>query len=297
MKFTLLIRSKRFKLVKHIKARTLVSMTVLLSLVVLVSSRPTENIDEYIARIHVVKSGLLTEQARVAQLQKQTLSELAVVKQQIAETQAKLLEISVRNQHLATSSGIDIQDPNVNHVADAATVTVNIDNESLVSPLVDSIAAVNEQLLQQVKQLDALESVLLGHHIQDISEVAGRPVKSGWLSSYYGMRDDPFTGEPAMHKGIDFAGSDGDPVIATAAGLVTWAGERYGYGNLVEIDHGNGLVSRYGHNAGLQVTMGDVVTKGQQIATMGSTGRSTGTHVHYEVLRQGQQIDPLPFVY
>ena len=100
-----------------------------------------------------------------------------------------------------------------------------------------------------------------------------------------------------MHKGLDFAGKEGDPVIATAAGLVTWAGERSGYGYMIEIDHGNGLVSRYGHNALLDVEMGDVVTKGQVIADMGSTGRSTGVHVHYEVLRNGKQIDPLPFVY
>lgn len=100
-----------------------------------------------------------------------------------------------------------------------------------------------------------------------------------------------------MHKGVDFAGSEGDDVVATGAGLVTWAGERYGYGNLVEIEHGNGLVTRYGHNKALEVQVGDVVTKGQVIAVMGSTGRSTGPHVHYEVLKKGKQIDPLPFVY
>lgn len=110
------------------------------------------------------------------------------------------------------------------------------------------------------------------------------------------MRTDPFTGKPAMHKGVDFAGKAGDDVLATAAGIVTWAGERNGYGVLVEIDHGDGMVTRYGHNQGLLVSVGDVVTKGQPIAIMGSTGRSTGTHVHYEVIRNGQPIDPLPFV-
>jgi murein DD-endopeptidase MepM/ murein hydrolase activator NlpD len=100
-----------------------------------------------------------------------------------------------------------------------------------------------------------------------------------------------------MHKGIDFAGTEGTDVVATAAGVVTWAGKMFGYGNLVEIDHGNGYRTRYGHNEALSVTVGDVVAKGEKIAVMGSTGRSTGPHVHYEVLRNGQQIDPQKFVY
>jgi len=122
-------------------------------------------------------------------------------------------------------------------------------------------------------------------------------VSSGWLSSHYGVRKDPFSGLPAMHKGVDFAGKEGDEIMATAAGIVTWADERYGYGNLVEIDHGDGLVTRYGHNKTINVKVGDVVTKGQAIALMGNTGRSTGAHVHYEVIQKGRQLDPLPYVY
>jgi murein DD-endopeptidase MepM/ murein hydrolase activator NlpD len=100
-----------------------------------------------------------------------------------------------------------------------------------------------------------------------------------------------------MHKGLDFAGKEGEPVVATGAGIITWSGSRYGYGELVEIDHGDGLVTRYGHNKQLNVKIGDVVTKGQTIAEMGNTGRSTGAHVHYEVIRKGKQQDPLPYVY
>jgi murein DD-endopeptidase MepM/ murein hydrolase activator NlpD len=149
----------------------------------------------------------------------------------------------------------------------------------------------------KIQQLTALESLMLGLNIERESELGGRPIGKGWLSSYYGVRKDPFTGRPAMHKGIDFAGKEGDDVIATGAGVITWSGDRYGYGKLVEIDHGNGLRTRYGHNAGLKVQVGDVVTKGQAIAYVGNTGRSTGAHVHYEVLKNGEQIDPLPYVY
>ena len=85
-------------------------------------------------------------------------------------------------------------------------------------------------------------------------------------------------------------------MVSTGAGIVTWSGERYGYGLMVEIEHGNGLVTRYGHNKALSVAVGDVVTKGQNLAVMGSTGRSTGAHVHYEVLKHGQQVDPLAYL-
>jgi murein DD-endopeptidase MepM/ murein hydrolase activator NlpD len=149
----------------------------------------------------------------------------------------------------------------------------------------------------KIQQLTALESLMRGLNIERESELAGRPVEKGWLSSYYGVRKDPFTSRPAMHKGIDFAGKAGENVIATGAGVVSWSGTRYGYGELVEIDHGNGLRTRYGHNAELTVEVGDVVTKGQSIALVGNTGRSTGAHVHYEVLKNGQQIDPLPYIY
>ena len=302
MKLTLLIRGKRFKFAKHIGARSLVSTAVLLSLVALVSSRSTHTLDEQLARIHVVKTGLLQEQQRVGALEQQTSDELRVLKQQIADLEAKLREVDVLSQHVATSAGIEypsaFDDSEARIDTDLLPTSPEDDTQDLAPhPMFTAINALDERLVDKIKQLEALESVMLGHHIQDISDVAGRPVTRGWISSYYGMRDDPFTGKPAMHKGLDFAGKDGDPVVATAAGLVTWAGERYGYGNLIEIDHGNGLVSRYGHNASLDVKIGDLVTKGQMIASMGSTGRSTGVHVHYEVLRKGQQIDPLPFVY
>ena len=99
-----------------------------------------------------------------------------------------------------------------------------------------------------------------------------------------------------MHKGMDFAGQMDSDVVATAAGVVTWAGKRYGYGNLIEINHGNGYSTRYGHCHKVLVKVGDTVKPGQKIALMGSTGRSTGPHVHYEVLKNGRQINPANFV-
>jgi murein DD-endopeptidase MepM/ murein hydrolase activator NlpD len=145
-------------------------------------------------------------------------------------------------------------------------------------------------------QLAALENVILARKLSDEIKPEGRPIRKGFISSYFGERQDPFTGHGAFHKGLDFAGPEGSEVIAVAAGVVTWAGDKTGYGSLVEVSHGNGLVTRYAHNARTLVSVGQTVSRGQPIALVGSTGRSTGPHVHFEVMQNGKQINPLTFV-
>jgi murein DD-endopeptidase MepM/ murein hydrolase activator NlpD len=125
---------------------------------------------------------------------------------------------------------------------------------------------------------------------------AGRPVKSGWMSSYFGRRTDPFTGKPANHKGVDFAGKEGAEVVAVADGVVTWSSKRYGYGQLVEINHGNGYATRYAHNSENLVDVGQEVRKGQTVALMGDTGRATGPNLHFEVLHKGRAVNPVKFI-
>ena len=119
-----------------------------------------------------------------------------------------------------------------------------------------------------------------------------RPVVGGWVSSRYGQRMDPFTGHPAVHRGLDFAGVDNSPILAASSGVVSRGGRAPGYGNFIEIDHGHGWVTRYGHNAINLVAAGDYVKPGQTIALMGSTGRATGTHLHFEVLYRGRHQNP-----
>jgi murein DD-endopeptidase MepM/ murein hydrolase activator NlpD len=162
--------------------------------------------------------------------------------------------------------------------------------------LASALSRLEQQVDLRDAQLSALENVLVEKQSLDAVHPEGRPVDDGLISSYFGEREDPFDGHDAFHKGLDFAGHLGEPVHAVAAGVVTWVGPRSGYGNVVEIDHGNGYVTRYAHAESTLVTVGQVVTRGQQIALMGSTGRSTGPHVHFEVLRDGHQINPLSFV-
>jgi len=145
-------------------------------------------------------------------------------------------------------------------------------------------------------QLAALETVLLGKQLSADILPAGRPVAEGYMSSTYGERMDPFNGEEAFHSGVDFAASAGASVLAVAAGVVTWAGVRDGFGVLVEVAHGNGLVTRYAHNSRALVNAGDTVQRGQAIAVVGSTGRSTGPHVHFEVLKNSIAINPMNYI-
>jgi murein DD-endopeptidase MepM/ murein hydrolase activator NlpD len=151
-------------------------------------------------------------------------------------------------------------------------------------------------LSDRQRQLDILEHFLLTQKLENRVEPRGEPVDTAWISSYFGRRSDPFTGHLAHHQGIDFAGTLGSPIKAVADGVVSWSGNRNGYGNLVEINHGNGLTTRYGHNSKNLVAVGDRVVRGQVIALMGSTGRSTGSHLHFEVLQDGRSQNPMAYI-
>jgi len=117
------------------------------------------------------------------------------------------------------------------------------------------------------------------------------------MASGFGLRIDPITGKQAWHNGVDFAGKDGADVIAVAAGVVVYSGLRSGYGKMVEINHGSGYSTRYGHHKALTVKAGDIVRKGEVIGLMGSSGRSTGPHVHFEVFKNGRIVDPASYIH
>jgi murein DD-endopeptidase MepM/ murein hydrolase activator NlpD len=129
-----------------------------------------------------------------------------------------------------------------------------------------------------------------------IAVPSSKPVNIATFTSGYGVRSDPFRGSAAMHAGIDLAGPMGTPVYATADGVVDHAEWSGGYGNMVEIDHGKGLQTRFGHLSRIFVRDGQKVTRGTLIALMGSTGRSTGSHLHYEVRIDGRAVNPIPFL-
>ena len=169
--------------------------------------------------------------------------------------------------------------------------------EMAVGDFLEALDALSRQLDERATQLTIMEDIFMHENLRSETIPSGRPVESGWLSSGFGRRTDPFSGKLAYHEGVDFAGKTGTGVIAAASGVVTWSGERYGYGRMVEIDHGNGYVTRYAHNKENKVEVGEIIEKGQVLALMGSSGRSTGPHVHYEVLRNGKPVDPKRYIY
>ena len=151
-------------------------------------------------------------------------------------------------------------------------------------------------LQKRVLSLEVIESALMGRKIDTEVRPTGRPVKRSWLSSSFGWRNDPTTGKRMFHHGVDFAGRPGSNVIAVASGVVVVAG-RYGqYGNMVKIDHGAGLSTLYAHNHKNLVTVGQTVKKGDAVGLIGATGKATGTHVHFEVHKDGKKINPIEFI-
>jgi hypothetical protein len=298
MKLTLLFRSDNARFAININKQKLLLALLVISGLFLVSSRSTHSPEDNIARIQYAKTGLDEQANEVSALKLNTEQRMTGMMLKLADMQSQIQRLDVLGSRLVQQAKLNPaefnfnQMPSVGGPLDSSSVEIQVQDA-----LLSKMAGMLEIIQNKAQELTALESIMLSHHINRESKLEGKPISSGWLSSYYGIRKDPFSGLPSMHKGLDFAGKEGEPVLATGAGVITWSGSRYGYGELVEIDHGGGLVTRYGHNKQVNVKIGDVVTKGQSIAVMGSTGRSTGPHVHYEVIHHGQQQDPLPYVY
>lgn len=165
-----------------------------------------------------------------------------------------------------------------------------------VHDFMKSLTNLSTQLDDRNQQLSVLETMMMNRNLQAEVMPTGRPISRGWLSSYFGIRTDPFNGRRVHHSGVDFAGKMGSDIVTVAAGVVTYSSKRSGYGRLVEINHGNGYSTRYGHSSELLVKVGDTVKKGDVVAKMGTSGRSTGPHVHFEVLYNGRAVNPKKYI-
>ena len=154
------------------------------------------------------------------------------------------------------------------------------------------LATLNAQFTVSGDQLSVLESLLTESRLDSAAVPSREPIAGSYVTSSFGYRADPISGGSQFHKGIDFEADVGDPVLAVADGVVSYSGDRSGYGNTVEVDHGNGYVTRYAHNSRLTRGIGALVRAGDEIAKAGSTGRSTGAHVHFEVWQGGRVVDP-----
>jgi murein DD-endopeptidase MepM/ murein hydrolase activator NlpD len=243
------------------------------------------------------------EWARALGDQKQQIGELRTELQEridaiaarMGQVNAHVIRLDALGKRLTQMANIDDREFDF----DAAPSTGGPETDGLAAQVPDlsrMLSALEDRVARRDAQLSVLESVILQRELREQIVPDGRPVRRGFISSYFGERQDPFTGHQAFHKGIDFAGTMGADVVAVAAGIVTYVGEKSGFGHIVEVSHGGGLVTRYAHNKAASVTVGDTVQRGQTLALMGSTGRSTGPHVHFEVLRDGRPVNPLSFI-
>jgi len=256
------------------------------------------------ALIHSVQYGVadlkqeVSKQRRLIRSNKDHAEQyLQALTMQMAEIQARIIRLDALGDRLVDVAGLPSDEFEFSQIPGIGGPSDTSASNNTVSP--DVITKLDNLLYQlelREEKIAVLEKLIRGDQLFSDSFVAGVPVERGWRSSNFGRRTDPFTGRLAWHKGVDFAGKHGSNVLAVAGGVVIWSAPRSGYGNLVEINHGGGYVTRYGHNSKNLVKVGEVVHKGSVIAQMGTTGRSTGPHVHFEVVKNGKQVNPAKYI-
>lgn len=170
------------------------------------------------------------------------------------------------------------------------------DKQNTPENLFSSLYSIKSNFEQQESQLFMLSELLNEQNLDLQIKPSGKPIRQGWISSSFGDRVDPFTGKQAYHSGIDYSGKSGSIIQSVADGVVIWAGKRGDYGKMVEIDHGSGYITRYAHLSKIDVSVGEKLSKAQAIGIMGKTGRATSEHLHFEVLKKGEKINPTPFI-
>ncbi|MEO8855793.1 MAG: peptidoglycan DD-metalloendopeptidase family protein [Burkholderiaceae bacterium] len=285
-------RRLRWKVVAALSLAVLGFMGAGVALALLVASPR----DRSLAEIHALQQEIGQQRMQLTGVRDDAQRGMDALAVKLGQLQAQSTRLNALGERLAQVGKLDDgefnfdQQPAVGGVEDASGVAY-----ALPPALDNSISQLARQFDSQQAQLTALQSLLLDARIESNLKPTGMPVP-GYISSYFGVRADPFDGRSARHTGLDIATPFGTSVHTVAEGMVTFAGVRSGYGNVVEIDHGNGYMTRYAHNSAILARPGQHVQVGDVIAKAGSTGRSTGSHVHFEVWYDGRVINPLAFV-
>ncbi len=248
------------------------------------------------AVIETWRSKLSEQDDVVEQLREQSVARRQAVGRQIAEMQARLWRMEALASYMHETSGLPKDEFDFDAPVSQGGPLSNEAEVLEVDNLDTQLASLSRRLKQRETELSILDQVLLGIYNDKGARPAGAPIVKGWMSSPFGERVDPISGKKAWHEGMDFAGAKGSEVIAVANGVVVFAGYRDGYGQMVEISHGKDMRTRYGHHEEVLVHAGQSVKRGDVIALMGSSGRSTGPHVHFEVLKEGRPVNPARYV-
>lgn len=243
---------------------------------------------------------LADQRAEAARVQERVQGHLNAMAVRLGELQARMLRLDGLGERLAKSAGLSPQElPSLQPgaVPGRGGAESSLPSRNLsVQEFADLVDQLARQMDTRGDQLSVLEALLVHDSTNRKFLPTLYPIVDGWFSSNYGYRIDPFSGQHSMHEGIDFPAEAGTPIVAAASGKVVYADWHAAYGKMLEIDHGNGLVSRYAHASTMLVKEGDLVVRGQRVATVGSTGRSTGPHLHFEVRLNGVPQNPARFL-
>jgi len=247
------------------------------------------------AQIAVQERELGRQRAVVETARREASTHINALALRLGSLQAQVLRLNALGSRLTRMAGLDGREFSF----DAPPAMGGPEKVGASSPtpdIVKSLDKLSSEIERSRARLQALESLLLDRKLSAKVTPSGWPVDGGWVSSGYGLRVDPFTGHQSMHEGADIASRMGSQIQAMGDGVVSHAGDKPGYGLMVEITHESGLVTRYAHTRAVLVKVGDKVTKGQTIALVGSTGRSTGPHLHFEVVRDGRAVNPARYL-
>lgn len=242
-----------------------------------------------------LKAGLKDTKAQVQKVQHDAGLELSVMSGRLAELQARLARMesvarNIADEQPELAAAVDFSAPVAVGGPGAYAGSYPADVEMV--DVVTQLQRLEARLQNRERQLGVLENLVVGDDVAARLKPTGRPIVEGWLSSPFGKRTDPFTGKQTWHSGIDFAAADGSDIVAVGDGLVTFAGRKHGYGLLIEVSHADGYATRYAHNRENLVAVGDQVVAGEVVGRIGSSGRSTGPHVHFELLKNGKKVNP-----
>lgn len=235
------------------------------------------------------------QRTAVVEAKRNAEAHLNALAQRLGQMQAQMMRLNALGIRLTRMAGLDAREFNfsVEAAMGGPEKTTSVSNPP---ELMDSLDHLTREIERQQERLSALENLLLDRKLNAAVTPSGWPVEGGWVSSGFGARADPFSGHQSQHDGMDIASDMGSPVLAVGDGVVSHSGDKAGYGMLVEITHESGLITRYAHTSAILVRVGDRVQKGQPIARVGSSGRSTGPHLHFEVVRHGTAVNPMRYL-
>jgi len=244
-----------------------------------------------------VESRVNEQQQEMLKTRDYVRQHMDVLGRRVGSLQAQVSRINAVEMRIAESSGINLedfqfeQDPPIG----GATAAETVDSEQV--DIENAIVAIEKELSLRESEIAAVDFLLSRSNLETQQTPTGWPVEGGWVSSNFGSRLHPISGKKQFHRGVDIPGKEGSAVLAVADGVVTRSQKSGSFGWVVEIDHGDSYTTLYSHNRKNLVSLGETVVKGQAIAEIGSTGRSTGPHVHFEVSKNKRNINPVRYLY